>query len=148
MSGREHDGATLLLASVGAYALWRLDPFLALGFAGGSLLGGLWLSPDLDLPDSRPSRRWGPLRLLWEPYRAFHPHRGRSHTYLYGPLSRFLYLGLLLAPLALVDLPLGLPSLPPEGLWGLGMGYLLSQWLHLLMDGILPFPLRRKRRRF
>ncbi|WP_172958095.1 DUF2227 family putative metal-binding protein [Thermus scotoductus] len=157
MSGQEHDLSTLALALVGGYALAQASPALGASFALGTLAGGLLLSPDLDLPYSTPSRRWGPLRFLWLPYQALHPHRGRSHTYLYGPLSRLLYLGLLLSLLAL---PLGglgvvqgleaqnlLPLLGgKEALGALG-GYFLSQWLHLILDGIPPFR-RRKRRSF
>ena len=46
------------------------------------LVGGLWLSPDLDTR-SRPSKRWGWLAVLWWPYRRLVRHRGwMSHLSL------------------------------------------------------------------
>ena len=56
------------------------------------LVGGLWLSPDLDTR-SNPTRRWGPLRLLWWPYRRLLRHRSLlSHSPLLGTAGRLLYL--------------------------------------------------------
>jgi len=145
--------ATALLA-LAAYPVYRHAPDVGLALAGGILVGGLLLSPDLDLAHSNPSKRWGILRLLWEPYRLLHPHRGHSHTYIYGPLSRLAYLALIIAlPVHVLGL-LGLP-LPPLTLVGPAplaflLGYMLGNWLHLLMDGIPPpilAPWLRRRRR-
>ncbi len=133
--------ATALLA-LAAYPVYRHAPDVGLALAGGILVGGLLFSPDLDLAHSRPSKRWGLLRLLWEPYRLLHPHRGNSHTYIYGPLSRLVYLALIIAfPVHILGF-LGLP-LPPLTLVGpvplaFLLGYMLGNWLHLIMDGIPP----------
>lgn len=112
------------------------------------LLGGLWLSPDLDTI-SRPSRRWGPLRLLWWPYRRLLRHRSLlSHSPLLGSAGRLLYLAALLLGLSLLAGPLGAPS--PTDLLAAGralwqeqrplalaalVGVEASAWLHLLQDG-------------
>ena len=121
------------------------------------LVGGLWLSPDLDTL-SRPSKRWGWLAVLWWPYRRLVRHRGwMSHTPLLGSTCRLLLLlGWLL--LALV----GLQAIGGPGpLWGIQQIETLwraypqqlitalvaieaSAWLHLLQDGDpMPPPLRR-----
>lgn len=147
MKGRTHEALALPLGTLAALP-WALnDPHQGVLFLGAYTASTLFLSPDLDLPNSRPSRRWGPLGLLWLPYRLLHPHRGLSHTYLYGPLSRLLYLALLTLPLlgllgvppgkALDLLLTGLARHPGEA-FALLMGYLLGQWVHLLQDRIPP----------
>jgi uncharacterized metal-binding protein len=152
VKGASHDVATALLA-LAAYPVYRHNPDVGLALAGGILLGGLLFSPDLDLAYSKPSKRWGVLRLLWEPYRLFHPHRGDSHTYLYGPLSRLAYFTLLAVFFAHLFGLFGLP-LPPLTLVGVTplaflLGYMLGNWLHLAMDGIPPpiLAFRSRRRR-
>ncbi len=163
-SGRAHDRATGLLALPFGLLWW---PWL--GAAGslsaglGFLLGGLWLSPDLDTP-SNPTRRWGPLRILWTPYRRLLSHRSLlSHTPLLGSAGRLAYLAALLLALSWLAQPLGAP--PPaalighaQALWSQQRPLLLaalvgieaSAWLHLLQDGDpmprLPRALRRRRR--
>ncbi|MDD9951025.1 MAG: DUF2227 family putative metal-binding protein [Zetaproteobacteria bacterium] len=61
---------------------------------------GLWasehmLSPDLDLAHSKASQAWGPLQFLWKPYAKLFRHRGVSHTFVLGALTRILYLGMI-----------------------------------------------------
>lgn len=34
----------------------------------GYLVGFLWFSPDMDTQGTEPSKRWGPLQVLWYPY--------------------------------------------------------------------------------
>lgn len=106
-----------------------------LGFAAGTYL----LSPDLDLRQSRPKKRWGPLRILWRPYTTLMPHRGLSHGYVIGPLTRIAYLLVLLTPLYLYT-PLHSVA---DALWGhvpsgtmesILIGYYLSTWVHLMAD--------------
>ena len=157
-SGRSHDSATLALAlPLGLLVgLWQ-GPMLGVTAAAAFLLGGLWLSPDLDTC-SRPSRRWGPLALLWWPYRRVVRHRGwLSHTPLLGTLTRLLYLG----ALALMALAIGHRAGGPHpGLMLAGLQQLwlqerpllitalvaleASAWLHLIQDGDpMPLPPRR-----
>lgn len=127
-------------------------PWLGLAglLAGGLafLVGGLWLSPDLDTR-SNPTRRWGPLRLLWWPYRRLLRHRSLlSHSPLLGTAGRLLYLAALVLVVCLLAAPLGAPSPAElltwlEGLWrqqrGLSLALLAgveaSSWLHLIQDG-------------
>jgi uncharacterized metal-binding protein len=164
-SGQQHDRATWLLA-LPFGLLWA--PWLGLGgvLAGGLafLVGGLWLSPDLDTR-SNPSRRWGPLRLLWWPYRHLLRHRSLlSHSPVLGSAVRLLYLAALIGGLAWMLHPWGAPSPVQLGLalqrfWQeqrpLGLAVLggveASAWLHLIQDGD-PMPrwprlLRRRQRR-
>jgi uncharacterized metal-binding protein len=166
-TGRAHDRATLALA-LPFGLLW--GPGLgAPGIAVASaafLVGGLWLSPDLDT-HSRATARWGPLQPLWWPYRRLLRHRSLlSHSPLIGSAGRLAYL---LGALALLRWlacagpwpPLPLP-LPPAAAWpalalhlwrahpGLLfcalVGLEASGWLHLLQDGDplprLPRPVR------
>jgi uncharacterized metal-binding protein len=165
-SGRAHDRATTLLA-LPFGLLW--GPVLGgSGVAIASLaflVGGLWLSPDLDT-HSRATARWGPLRLLWWPYRRLLSHRSLlSHSPVLGSAGRLAYL---LGALAVLTLLLGaapgpppLPLPPPgawpelaEGLWRSHPRLVLcalagieaSSWLHLLQDGDpLPRPPRALR---
>jgi uncharacterized metal-binding protein len=166
-SGQQHDRATYVLA-LPFGLLW--GPWLGLpGITAGTLaflIGGLWLSPDLDTR-SNPSRRWGVLRLFWWPYRRLLRHRSPlSHSPFLGSAIRLLYLTALIALLSWLLHPWGVPS-PAEivqklnGLWeerrGLSLAVLsgveASAWLHLIQDGD-PMPcwpqlsrsLKRKRR--
>jgi uncharacterized metal-binding protein len=168
-SGRDHDRATRLLA-LPFGLLW--GPWLGIagvGCAGlGFLLGGLLLSPDLDTR-SNCTRRWGPLQLLWWPYRRCLSHRSLlSHSPLLGSAGRLAYLaGLALLAAAALQ-PLGLSVLAwmresVTGLWQQHRPLLISalagleasSWLHLIQDGDpmprVPRPvrwlLRRRRRR-
>jgi uncharacterized metal-binding protein len=164
-NGRSHDRATWAL-SLPFSALWW--PWL--GLAGvvtaglAFLVGGLLLSPDLDT-HSNPTRRWGPLRLLWWPYRRLLRHRSLlSHSPLLGTAGRLSYLGALGLAACLLLQPLGAPT-PQQlleaslALWRQQRPLLLaalvgleaSSWLHLIQDGD-PMPktprlLRRRRGR-
>ena len=164
-SGQQHDRATWILA-LPFGLLW--GPWLGLaGITAGGLaflIGGLWLSPDLDTR-SNPSRRWGPLRLLWWPYRRLLRHRSLlSHSPFLGSAGRLLYVAALITGVAWLLQPWGAPSPLQLGrglqaLWqqqrGLGLAVLIgveaSAWLHLIQDGDplprLPRLLQRKRRR-
>jgi len=161
--GRSHDRATGLLALPFGLLWW---PWLGAGGALAAglafLLGGLWLSPDLDTR-SNAMRRWGPLQPLWWPYRRLLRHRSLfSHGPLLGSAGRLLYLGAWLLLACALARPLGGP--PPErlveqlqALWpsqrplllaGL-VGLEASAWLHLIQDGdpLPPAPWRRRRPR-
>jgi uncharacterized metal-binding protein len=164
-SGRRHDRATRRLA-LPFGLLWgpALGPAGVAVATGAFLLGGLWLSPDLDT-HSNATRRWGPLRLLWWPYRRLLSHRSLlSHSPLLGTSLRLLWLAALVLIACAALGPLGAPA-PGEvlqrvrELWGSQRPLLLaafvgleaSSWLHLLQDGDpiprLPRPLRALGRR-
>jgi len=162
-SGRSHDQATRRLA-LPFGLLWA--PWLGLtGVAVAALaflVGGLWLSPDLDT-HSRATKRWGPLAWLWWPYRRGLSHRSLvSHSPVIGTAGRLTYLALvslLIAALAqgVTALASGSPPLArldltaggQAGYHGLAtlwmqhrpltlaalLGLEASSWLHLIQDG-------------
>jgi uncharacterized metal-binding protein len=162
-SGRSHDQATRRLA-LPFGLLWA--PWLGLVgvavAAGAFLVGGLWLSPDLDTR-SRATQRWGPLGWLWWPYRRGLSHRSLfSHSPVIGTAGRLTYLALALLLVALVvqglsALAAGSPPLRSgdlaagaqaaahwlASLWqqqrplilAALLGLEASSWLHLLQDG-------------
>jgi uncharacterized metal-binding protein len=154
----------------------RLEPTTLLTFASAFAAGTFLLSPDLDLAEQNvdSKKNWGILGFLWVPYGMMFSHRGLSHTWLVGPLTRVVYLGLLLAlPIWLLRQPVleaelpgvtrgivyellnSLQSVFSSGVLasqagaGLMLGYYVSQWLHLIADGVSPDIAlgRRKKRR-
>ncbi|HJN36221.1 MAG: metal-binding protein [Prochlorococcus sp.] len=161
-SGHNHDTATRLWClplgiTAGMLMGWSSGLITGAAF----LIGGLWLSPDLDTR-SRALRRWGPLQLLWWPYRRLIPHRSLfSHGPLIGTALRLSYLLALLALLLLLLSPLGLPAparaaaaiqdllqAQPQAILSLLLGLEASVWLHLIQDGDpMPHEWRRWRHR-
>lgn len=169
-SGRRHETVNLL-ALGGLTAAWywgglngqpllpeSVAPLAArTAFVVSYLLGTFLVTPDLDLANRsvRAKSNWGVFGILWVPYGAVFKHRGLSHSWLLGPLTRLIYMVILF--LALTELLqvaagwLGFELSLRAGLqgeWGwlaVGgtIGYFLSQWLHLLLDG---FPAKRRRR--
>ncbi|QNI74888.1 metal-binding protein [Synechococcus sp. NOUM97013] len=165
--GRDHDRATAAFC----IPIWMITSWW-LGWSTGSiaavsfLVGGLWLSPDLDV-QSRALKRWGLLAWIWWPYRRLVPHRSLwSHGPVIGMTVRLawilLLLGLAWTGLAWIvepTIPTPLQAWPgllaaarqhPHALWGALLGLEGSVWLHLLLDGDpLPaeWPKRWRRRR-
>ncbi|MDO4245282.1 MAG: metal-binding protein [Deinococcus sp.] len=155
-------GAALILER---QRLWpdptfSLTPAMMLNFTWAFMAGTFLLSPDLDLSEGRvdSKRRWGPLGFLWVPYGKMFSHRGLSHTWLVGPLTRLIYLALIAALVWTVvkyawpQLGLGWPRLPQPFPYKVALpiaaGYYVSQWLHLVADGISPdHGLRHARRK-
>lgn len=164
-SGRAHETINLLAYAVAAtgYAYARRQglttdfdtlfaPETLQAFSLSYLIGTFLVTPDLDLAENRMQARnnWGLLGLLWVPYGALFSHRGLSHSWLIGPLTRLVYLALLALAfswgLAQVGPYLGysfsvraeLNENWPELALGALAGYYLSQWLHLVADGIQP----------
>jgi uncharacterized metal-binding protein len=160
-SGRRHDRTTRLLALPFGLLWWPvLGPTGAATGGLAFLVGGLWLSPDLDTR-SNATRRWGPLGLFWWPYRRLLSHRSLlSHSPLLGTALRLLWLAAVVTAISAALHPLGAPG-PRDllshslGLWQSRRPLLLtalvgleaSSWLHLLQDGDpiprMPRPLRR-----
>jgi uncharacterized metal-binding protein len=155
-SGRAHDRATWLLCLPYGLLWWPWLGVAGLGSgAAGFLVGGLWLSPDLDTP-SNPTRRWGVLAVLWLPYRRLLRHRSvLSHTPGLGTAGRLAYLAVITLGLSLILQPLGIIPSPQRllalaaGLWRQQRPLLLAallgleanSWLHLIQDGD-PLPRR------
>lgn len=131
----------------------------ALSFTMAYLIGTFLITPDLDLAEQRVRAKghWGVLGWLWVPYGLMFSHRGLSHSWLAGPLTRLIYLGVILGLIWLLlqavagyfqtPLPRLQGDLPPAYLlWSAVAGYYLSQWLHLAADGAWPDRPQFKRR--
>ncbi|MEQ1761903.1 MAG: metal-binding protein [Pyrinomonadaceae bacterium] len=92
-SGHAHDAITILLAApaaVGTYALTRDLPTSVI-VAVAFIFAGVMFGPDLDTKSKQYSR-WGPLRIIWIPYRTIFRHRSRwSHGLIFGTLFRVVY---------------------------------------------------------
>jgi len=149
-SGKNHDRAILLSTPI--IGIIGVSHSLELGIiaTAAHLLGGLYLSPDLDLK-SIPFKRWGVLRVLWLPYQKLIPcHRHwLSHGVIVGSVIRLIYLAALLLPIWLV-FP-GLRQIEWAITWekaiAFFLGIELSALNHLLLDGLLiPLPSRVKAR--
>jgi uncharacterized metal-binding protein len=149
-SGKNHDLAILftspIVGIIGVY--YSLE--LGMIAASAHLLGGLYLSPDLDLK-SKPFKRWGVLRVLWLPYQKLIPcHRHwLSHGVIVGSVLRLLYLAALLLPWWII-FP-GLQQVEWAITWqkafAFFLGVELSALNHLLLDGLLlPLPASVKQR--
>jgi len=92
-SGHVHDAITILLAAPAAAGTYALTDDLppALIVAVAFIFAGLMFGPDLDTKSKQYSR-WGPLRVIWVPYRTIFRHRSRwSHGLIFGTLFRVLY---------------------------------------------------------
>ena len=169
-SGRNHQainmGALVLGTMVLAYGIERGwgDPWLAqigvewpvvVAFTAAFLFGTYLVTPDLDLAEQHvlAKRNWGLLGFIWVPYGYLFSHRGVSHGWFFGPLTRLLYL----AGVAAAGLGIAYYATQAAGMrwpwsiydlhwyshwmWPLGSaiaGFYLSQWLHSLADGVGP----------
>ena len=111
-TGLKHDKATKFWSVLFGLGVSLFTDYKTGVIAGTSFgIGGLWLSPDLDT-NSRPLKRWGPLKLLWFPYRKLIPHRSwLSHGPLIGNCLRISYLFITIGILVIILKILGL-SMP------------------------------------
>jgi len=151
-SGKVHDRAIIITTPV------ILATAIASGHADVGIiataayyLGGMYLSPDLDLV-SRPFKRWGLLRFIWLPYQRLIPRHRHwlSHGPVIGSIVRLLYLAALVSPMWVL-FP-GLQQVRWSGVtlpnaMAVFCGVELSALNHLLLDGLLiPLPKWLKRR--
>ena len=92
-TGIEHEKATKICSLILALMIGLIFDFkLGFCFGSGFLIGGLWLSPDLDTK-SKPIARWGALQIIWWPYRKLIHHRSPlSHGPIIGTGIRIFYL--------------------------------------------------------
>jgi uncharacterized metal-binding protein len=164
-SGRVHEAINLTffagLAAGYAYARAQgmtgeleqiMAPQTLTAFTTSYLIGTFLVTPDLDLAEQgvRAKSNWGLLGLLWIPYGALFSHRGLSHSWIVGPLTRILYLMIVFLAVSWVA-----AQIAPYFGYGFSMkgqigenwrelatgaliGYYLAQWLHLVADGIAP----------
>lgn len=105
-SGRTHDLITFAIAPpVFAGAQYYAgDTMLAATTTVAMVFAGLMFGPDLDL-DSKPYRRWGPLRFIWKPYQMAFSHRSRlTHGLVLGTIFRILYFIAIMTVLAATGL--------------------------------------------
>ncbi|MEQ8821812.1 MAG: DUF2227 family putative metal-binding protein [Sumerlaeia bacterium] len=130
------------------------------GLIAGYLFGLFFISPDLDLPNSFVRSRWGPLGFIWDPYMILFKHRGMSHSFLFGTLTRLAWLAFLLALPVLVA---GIVVVKmewlraadalrylPEGTMALGgfvAGCYLNDLVHIATDHSWTLTKRHARRR-
>ena len=96
-NGKTHEKASMTMAwGVSTVLLGLGTPVPDVAALAVGLLSTRWLSADLDLRFSSPSRRWGPLKIIWWPYQAAIKHRSKtSHSALLSTLVRVAYLVLL-----------------------------------------------------
>ncbi|WP_320663608.1 metal-binding protein [Prochlorococcus sp. MIT 1223] len=147
-SGKEHDRAIKLwILPFGLLAAVIYNLQIAFIFSFAFAVGGLWLSPDLDII-SKPLKRWGFLQVLWWPYRKIIPHRSNlSHSPIIGTTIRLIYLvGILiiinlllskfinLEPLILLRNVNKIITLYPEKIIALVVGIEVSAWVHIIQD--------------
>jgi len=136
--GRTHEKFNLLLGTFGFSLLaWKeaLPAELLLAGGAGFAAGTFLVTPDMDQAGkggSRALRRWGPLAFLWLPYGLVFRHRGLSHLWPVGALSRLLYLTFLVSPL------LALAPVQPFSptLLAFLAGFLLADLLHVFLDRV------------
>jgi len=117
-------------------------------FVGAYVFSSLFLSPDLDLGKSDPQSRWGVFGIFWKPYAKVFHHRGVSHNPLLGPVSRILYLTVIVFAIW-SGLHYGFSVEMVEGkdlvqgwkkgfnapwLWATVIGLLLPNEIHILAD--------------
>jgi uncharacterized metal-binding protein len=91
-----HDAVTVAAISFVNGVYWHIQPHqhvaAAFWFTGTFLVAGYACAGDLDVK-SREHRAWGPLRIIWLPYRVLVPHRSWiAHGMVTGGLIRTAYL--------------------------------------------------------
>lgn len=139
-----------------AFAQAELPWPVILSVAAGFVMGTFLVTPDLDLAEQHvlAKRNWGWLGFIWVPYGHLFSHRGLSHGWFVGPLTRILYLlglvavvwGATYAVAARLGYPMALPTEVAAyvrfewvvGAAGALAGFYASQWLHLLADSVGP----------
>jgi len=133
-SGKAHDVHGVIVGLLGGLLIYLLtwDVLGAACLYGGVLFGTFFLSPDLDMNFTRPYRRWGPLSFLWWPYAKLFDHRGWSHGWIIGPVSRIVYLGI---PVYLIWYQYDFQG-AGEWIGWLLVGIVLGNWIHLIGDRI------------
>ena len=121
-------------------------------FLGAYLFSSLFLSPDLDLWESKAVRRWGIGRVLWYPYSKLFHHRGVSHHLILGPLTRIIYLGALVVLggwvwSVLTRRRMDIPALPAQVIISVIIGLYLPNQVHIVVDRVWSQMRHWKRRR-
>lgn len=113
------------------FNLFNIYVMITIGI--GFIIGTELITPDLDT-ESIPSHRAG---WLWFPYRLVFKHRGKSHSYIWGFISRILYIILLAAVVCLIFSIH--PVLTPEFMaiaLVIIVGIAIANGLHIVLDKV------------
>ncbi len=90
---------TIFIIVGGALYILGKIPFLSIAsfiaFSAGYYVGTDFITPDLDI-ESTAIKRWGPLKILWLPYKWIFLHGQSSHNIVYGAVVRILYISLII----------------------------------------------------
>lgn len=78
----------------GLYRQSFISPVLVAYGAIAFVFATLYLSPDLDIVQSRVTKNWKVFSFLWRGYSRLFSHRGWSHSIFLASFTRLLYLGL------------------------------------------------------
>ena len=134
-SGKTHDKlieVTALAIPVVAYIATDLPSMVCLGLSAG-IWANIWISPDLDLHNSRPLKHWQKVGLgwVWAPYRRIFSHRGsffRRNFWTHCPvIGTFIRSWLLIALIVAAPISFSLK-------YGLIVGLVLGDTVHLIGD--------------
>ncbi len=118
---------------LGKFPLHSLASFIV--FIAGYYVGTDFITPDLDI-ESTAIKRWGPLKILWLPYKWLFFHGQSSHNIVYGAVVRILYISLII--LGIYYMLFG--SLPSGSLFSsmciyiFIIGIILANALHVILD--------------
>ncbi len=147
-SGLEHEKSTKFCSLPFAIVIGILiGPLNGLISGIAFTLGGIWLSPDLDI-HSKALKRWGILQIIWWPYRKLISHRSIfSHGIIIGTSIRVIYLLINIYLIQVILIALNLTpefiSLEaiikiiqkyPDEIMAAILGLEGSVWLHLIKD--------------
>ncbi len=137
--GIDHAIASLVLAPLVAYGTFirTYNPLVAIGVGAGCVFG-IVMSPDLDINHSTygenllPGCVGGVWKSWWWLYSIIFKHRGISHWFIIGTITRFVYL---FFPVYLVFYSLGVSvTLFNACLLYLFIGVCISDTAHIIMD--------------
>lgn len=112
-----------------------LDLYQFIVLVTGFYIGTDFVTPDLDV-ESRAINRWGPLKVLWLPYKWAFNHGQSSHNIFYGAVVRVLYFSLIIAGLYYLifkTVPIDI-TISPVFLYILLVGIVLANALHVMLD--------------
>lgn len=104
--------------------------------AAGFYAGTEFITPDLDI-ESKAIKRWGPLRVIWLPYKVLFKHGKSSHNIVYGAVVRLLYIGLIILGvyyLLFRAFPTNLIFLPFDHVLIFFAGIIIANSLHVILD--------------
>tara|TARA_Y100000310_G_C20538340_1_gene741996 strand:+ start:270 stop:698 length:429 start_codon:yes stop_codon:yes gene_type:complete len=132
--------------------LWVNDHFKILDliilqyvvFGVGYWIGTFFITPDLDIYDSKVNKAWSSFRFIWYPYSQCFRHGRTSHSPIVGTLSRIIYLLLLLGIILLITTYFGLETSGYRQLFNenwqyiilLLVGMIIANISHVFMDVI------------